>query len=226
MSALIFDTETTGGDPPGLLEAAWIKFEGDDALDLRPVEEFVQRYNPGAPSTFGALATHHILDIEVRDCPPASEFSLPEDVNYLVGHNVDYDWKVAGQPRVRLICTLALSRHLFPTLDSHTLGAMCYFLLGAEARPLLKEAHSALADCEATRHVLRHLVGYLRAQGMAPTWDALYEASEKARVPTVIAFGKHKGTPIAELPGDYVSWLLRQPELDPYLKQALEARAG
>lgn len=224
MSALIFDTETTGGEPPLLIEAAWIKFEGDEGLDLRPSERFDQRYNPGQPSTFGALATHHILDIELRDCPPPSEFSLPEDVNYLVGHNVDYDWAVIGKPRVRLICTLALARSLFPTLDSHSLGALAYYLLGAEARPLLKDAHTAAADVEVTRHVLRHLVGYLRAQGMPATWEALYEASEQARVPKVIAFGKHKGTAITELPGDYVGWLLRQPDLDPYLKQALESR--
>lgn len=224
MSALIFDTETTGGEPPALIEAAWIKFEGDEGLDLRPSSRFEQRYNPGVPSTLGALATHHILDMELSGCPHPSEFALPEDVNFLVGHNVDYDWAVIGKPRVRLICTLALARSIHPELDSHKLGALAYHFLGAAARPMLRDAHSAAADVEITRHVLRHLVGYLRAQGMPATWDALYEASERARVPTVIAFGKHKGTKIAELPSDYVSWMLRQPDLDPYLKQALENR--
>jgi exodeoxyribonuclease X len=34
-------------------------------------------------------------------------------------------------------------------------------------------------------------------------------------------FGKHKGEPISEMPVDYRQWLLRQPNVDPYLAQAL-----
>ncbi|EXR37014.1 hypothetical protein J668_2749 [Acinetobacter baumannii 1276470-86] len=41
--------------------------------------------------------------------------------------------------------------------------------------------------------------------------------------PTTINFGKHKGTAIAELPKDYIQWLLRQDELDVYLRKALES---
>ncbi|MFH4044009.1 3'-5' exonuclease, partial [Acinetobacter baumannii] len=32
-----------------------------------------------------------------------------------------------------------------------------------------------------------------------------------------------KGTAIAELPKDYIQWLLRQDELDVYLRKALES---
>ena len=38
----------------------------------------------------------------------------------------------------------------------------------------------------------------------------------------VVAFGKHKGTAIKDLPSDYANWLLKQDELDPYLRTALE----
>jgi exodeoxyribonuclease X len=44
-----------------------------------------------------------------------------------------------------------------------------------------------------------------------------------ARVPKVLAFGKYKGTPIAEVPSDYKSWLLRQDDVDPYLAKALRS---
>ncbi len=50
----------------------------------------------------------------------------------------------------------------------------------------------------------------------------LYIASEEARIPQIINFGKHRGTAIADLPADYVQWLLRQEDLDPYLRKALE----
>lgn len=220
MSALIFDTETTGGDPPKMIEAAGIVLEGDE-IDLRPASLFCDRYNPGVPSTLGALATHHILDEELKDCPLPDEFSLDADVEYLIGHNVDYDWKVIGEPDVKRICTFALSRYLFPTLDSHTLGAMAYFFLKGEARNLLRNAHSAASDCETTRHVLRYLIGTLKKQVSIFSWEDLWAASEVARVPVVMAFGKHKGTKIADLPPDYVDWMLRQNDVDPYLRKAL-----
>jgi len=36
-------------------------------------------------------------------------------------------------------------------------------------------------------------------------------------------FGKHKGTPMADVPRDYKAWLLNQPDVDPYLRKALAA---
>ena len=44
-----------------------------------------------------------------------------------------------------------------------------------------------------------------------------------ARIPTVMTFGKHKGMVIKDVPRDYVRWLLGQPDVDPYLRQALTA---
>jgi exodeoxyribonuclease X len=38
-----------------------------------------------------------------------------------------------------------------------------------------------------------------------------------------MTFGKHKGTPLSEVPKDYVRWLLDQPNVDPYLRQAFTA---
>jgi exodeoxyribonuclease X len=38
-----------------------------------------------------------------------------------------------------------------------------------------------------------------------------------------MTFGKHKGTPLSEVPKDYVRWLLDQANVDPYLRQAFAA---
>ena len=54
------------------------------------------------------------------------------------------------------------------------------------------------------------------------TIEELYQASEDARIPRSINFGKHRGTTIADLPADYMQWLLRQEDLDPYLRKAIE----
>jgi exodeoxyribonuclease X len=67
--------------------------------------------------------------------------------------------------------------------------------------------------------LLRAIVARL---GTVPSWEALWAHSETARVPTVMPFGKHRGVAMAEVPADYKRWLRGQPDVDPYLRQALE----
>ena len=83
---------------------------------------------------------------------------------------------------------------------------------------MLKGAHRADADIILTANILMHIIHHLNIQ----TIEQLYVASEEARIPKSISFGKHKGTSISDLPTDYVQWLMRQDDLDPYLRKALE----
>lgn len=224
MSAVLFDTETTGIHEPGIVEAAYIVL-GDPAT-LSPVRQFSARYNPGKPIELGAMATHHIFDEDVADCVPASEFSLPDDTDYLIGHNVDFDWGVIGEPPVKRICTLALSRYLVPHADAHTQSAMIYHYARdrAKARERLSRAHSALVDVQNCRALLHYQLADLRGRGELQadaTWEDVWRISERARIPTVMPFGKHKDERIADIPDDYKAWLLRQPDVDPYLVLAL-----
>jgi len=218
MTAIIFDTETTGTDDPQIIEAAWLRL--DSPASLTVIEQFEQRYCPSVRISLGALAVHHIYDEDLADCLPHTDFKLPADVQYIIGHNVDYDWKVAGQPDVKRICTLALSRTLYPDADSHSQSAMIYLTDRTNARALLKAAHSAQADVQNCRSLLANLIGL---SGPVADWDALWQLSEQARIPKVMTFGKHKGAPIASVPADYKAWLLRQPDVDPYLQAALRA---
>ena len=214
---IIFDTEATDIKEPVLIEAAWL-----EVTNLTPLTiggQFVQRYNPGKPISLGALATHHILDEELVDCPPASSFQLPSDVAYLIGHNVDFDWQVLGQPPIKRICTLALARKLWPNLDNHSQSALLYHLDRPHAREQLRNAHSALADVGICAKILEAICTELKID----TVEALWVASEKARMPTHMPFGKHKGMPLNEVPMDYKSWLLGQSDIDPYLRKALES---
>lgn len=220
--AIIFDTETTGFNDAEIIEAAWIAV--DHPANLAFKDGYHERFKPSKPIELGALSTHHILVDELEECRPSSEFALPPGVAYLIGHNVDYDWKVAGEPDVKRICTLALSRWLFPDIDAHSQTAMMYHLFEDHhwVRDAVKNAHSALHDVRNCREVLEQLIGELVSRGhVVPTWEHLWQLSEKARIPTKISFGKHKGMLIKDLPRDYVGWLLRQPDLDLYLLKAL-----
>lgn len=216
-TAIIFDTEATDINQPVIIEAAWVELV--TVSPFQTGESFHQRYNPGKPISLGALATHHILDEELVNCPPASSFKLPSGLEYLIGHNIDFDWQAIGKPEVKRICTLALARKAWPELDSHSQSALLYFLERTTAKERLRNAHSAEADIHICATILQHICNALTIT----TTEALWKASEAARLPSHMSFGKHKGLPLAEVPGDYVRWLLDQQNIDPYLRQAFMA---
>lgn len=220
MSAILIDTETTGVDEPEVIELAYLPIASPAAM---PEGDGVQmQFRPSKPISLGAMATHHIIPEDLVDCDPWPGSWAPpaelDSVDYLVGHNIDFDWKAIGSPKIKRICTLALARHVWPKLDSHQLGALIYHLYPPSmARKLVRGAHSALTDVGLCGRLLFALVDTLQPRD----WAHLWELSEQARVPTVMPMGKHKGVPIAQVPRDYKAWLLRQSDVDPYLRKAL-----
>lgn len=181
MQAIIADTETTGLKETRLIEAAYI-----DVSNLFQVSyihryshnidtfEYRQLFNPQKPIDFGAMATHHITNEDVAVCNPYTAFELPK-VEYLIGHNIDFDWSVIAQcygtelvvtkgdvkevPSIyhepKRICTLAIARYLYPEIDSHKLTAMLYALDMPYAKDYARNAHSALDDVWMTYHLLK-----------------------------------------------------------------------
>lgn len=227
-TAVILDTETTGRKASTVIEAAHLVLAPDFRNAVSIEGDACERFNPGVPIEFGAMATHHILDEELIGCRPSSAY-IPPDAEYYIGHNVDFDWEVVGSPvGVKRICTLALARWLWPKpmVDSHTQSALYYWLAKNRitARDTLRHAHSALADVYICHRILRAILDELDKGDEAPaSWEALYLLSERARVPTVMSFGKHKDKPIHQLPPSYITWMLKQEDVDPYLVKALHA---
>lgn len=221
---LILDTETTGKFQPALIDAAYAEVSSIEQplteAGLVALRRAVnkKRFNPGKPIEYGAMAIHHITDKDVVNCPPASEFRLPANVEYIIGHNVDYDWGVIGSPNVKRICTLALCRKLWPDTDSHSQIAMLYYLENCNVGSYISQAHSADTDVLICGIILSHII---KKTGVKD-WDSLYLLSEEARIPTVMPFGKHKGEKLSDIPQDYKDWLLKQSDIDPYLVAALQ----
>ncbi|MHB8292109.1 MAG: 3'-5' exonuclease [bacterium] len=203
-TVVIFDTETTGFIEPALIEAGGIIIQGSP-FDGQ-TKTFLSRYNPGKLISFGVIATHNILDSELENSPPASEFKLPENTGYLVGHNIDYDWQVISSPDIRRIDTLAMASDLWPELDSHGLAALNYALTPIADRLKIRDIiingnHNALTDAKLCLNVLRYI---LKEKPELNSWGAIWKYSEESRIPKIMPFGKHKGTPIKDLPSDYV----------------------
>ena len=222
MNALILDTEThdLNGYPIEIAYAPCSFEQG--VLVINQGEVFDEYFSCPEPIALGALATHHILEADIAEKPSFDTFRMPQGVQYLIGHNIDYDIKAVQkcQPdfTVKGICTLALCRMVWPELP-HTLSAMYYHVMDdlELARKHLRHAHNAKADIYFTGVILQTLVEQLGIKDM----NSLFIMSETARIPKYITFGKHKGTAIKDLDSGYVSWLLKQPDLDPYLRKAL-----
>jgi len=228
MQAIILDTEThtLNGQP---IEIAYAPIEiQNGTLSLDKNKVFDQLYTVDEPISFAAMAVHHILESDLEGMPHYSTFSLPSETIYIIGHNIDYDIRAlekcgVDSSNIKAICTLALARRVWPDAEAHNISALIYMISkGSEkAREMIRKAHRADMDIILTANILMHIVHQLNIGSM----EALFAASEDARIPRSINFGKHRGTAIADLPADYVQWLMRQEDLDPYLRKALENTA-
>lgn len=225
MQAIILDTEThtLNGQP---IEIAYAPIQiHDGKLTLDKSQIFDQLYRVDEPISYAAMAVHHILESELVDQPHYTSFSLPQDTTYIIGHNIDYDIRALEKcgvdiSKIKAICTLALARLVWPDAEAHNISALIYMITkgSTKARDMIKKAHRADMDIILTANILMHEIHHLKIQ----TIEELYTASEDARIPRTINFGKHRGTAIADLPADYMQWLLRQEDLDPYLRKAIE----
>lgn len=226
MNALILDTEThdMNGYP---IEIAHVPCDFNKLGVLQIVDDllFDKFYSCPEPISFGAMAVHHIIESDLIGKPSYNTFRLPQGVTYLIGHNIDYDIKAIqkcdNSILVKGICTLALSRMVWPDVPAHNLSALYYMIAGGtdQTRKALRNAHNAAADIMFTATILRELIKLTGIKDM----QSLYLLSEKARIPTKMTFGKHGGMLIKDVPADYKVWLLKQSDLDPYLRKALEA---
>jgi len=223
----VADTETTGQfepEIPDVVELAYAEITSVKTLG----EFFLQRYEPAQPMLLSALATHHILPSELAGLPPSHQAKLPDDCYYLVGHNVDYDWRaLRSPPDIKRICTLAMARRVWDDEQGHSLGACMYRIFPhEEARERLRNAHSAKFDAINAFDLLRHFL--MIKGGSLSSWREVWLWSEDCRLPRTWTFGKHRGKKIGrELNGKadsgYHSWCLNQTTMDPYVKKALVA---
>lgn len=223
MTAVLLDTETTGFTSAEIIELAWVELE-ETTFD-RAHNIYCNRYKPEGAITWGAVAVHNIIPSDLTHCPPSAEAAshLPT-FSYLIGHNIDFDWEQLGKPKCKRICTLAMSRALFPDLDSHKLTSLFYFMHGMNdlTRDVVRNAHSALHDVSMNHQLLQFL---LTKKPEIKTFEQLHAFSEHCRIPTVMTFGKYKGSKISEVDKGYVAWYRKQPDPDPYLLMAF-TKAG
>ena len=224
MSAIVLDTETNtlNGYPIEISYSPCVFNDG--VLSVIHDQNFDEYFSCPEPISMGAMAVHHILETDLINKPSYEVFRLPDGVAYIVGHNIDYDIQAIklcdSSIDAKGICTLALSRMVWPDLETHNLTALYYMISEdkEKARRWLRNAHNAKWDIFFTGELLKVIVEKLAIKDM----NSLFIMSEAARIPKKITFGKYKGSSIKDLEPSYVAWLLRQDDLDPYLRKALK----
>jgi exodeoxyribonuclease X len=226
-TAVVFDTEVNSLDAKECIELAYAVVEMDGMGELNFHGAVAEQFEPLAPCDAGAVAIHHINPESLRGRRKSAEASEAVGLNneFVIAHNVDFDCEVLGITESKRICTLALSRHLWPEFGSHKLGAVYLYLNGisAETIEVIKGAHSAGEDVLILSNILGHIV---RKSGVR-SFQQLYELSEVARVPVVWPFGKHVGVRFNETPRGYLKWARENmKDADPYLMKAINAAKG
>lgn len=215
------DTETSGlGPDAGVVEIAWI--ETDDQFNvLQTVRSLI---NPEVPIQFGAMSVHGITEAMVADAPTLTRFMteggfpLKGEDRILCCHNVQFDQKFFNpwMDEPETLCTLKCARVLYPDAENHKLQTLKYMfgLTGDHDK-----AHTALEDVEVMIQLAQQM-----CRDAGTDLYGLLEVQRRPRPIAVMPFGKHRGTKLADLPNDYLHWLLNKCEnLDADLRTALLA---
>ena len=226
---VFFDIESTGLSPEKdrIVEISLIKVYPDGHEEVR-----TRRLNPECHIPEESTAVHGITDDDVRDCPTFRQVakSLASMIQGcdIAGYNSNrFDVPLLGEEFIRADVEVDFSRcrfidvqTIFHKMERRTLEAAYKFYCDKD----LTEAHSAEADTRATLEVLKsqldrypedlqndvEFLSSFTTQQRNLDLAGRFVYNEKDEV--VINFGKHKGTPVAEVlkkePG-YYDWVMK-----------------
>lgn len=237
---VILDTETSGLDGV-VIESARMELTATplEFIRIKPEDSHMDSKLYGLPDgvemKLGALMTHGILPDDLDGLEPFKGFSYYG--KYVVGHNVDYDVDMTGYHGAARICTLGLSRFMWPDIDSHRQEAVLLHIGKLSGRgykwalDLLKGAHRAADDVLNCSRILKVIIHQLSKRESlkhhVESWDALAAFSLECKIPKVMPFGKFKDKPLDEVGQDWLDYMFTQDgfKLDRYLTTGLR-RAG
>lgn len=168
-SFVVADVETTGlsASRERIIEIALVKVK-----NLQIVEKFSTLVNPQRAIPSFITSFTGISDEDVQLSPVFYQIKdkiseIIED-SVLVAHNLPFDYsffrnefKLAGEKfeTAASICTLKLSRKIFPSLKSKSLGSVASYL-----RIKNPNSHRALADAETTARILIKIIKKLKRE--------------------------------------------------------------
>ena len=158
----IVDIETTGSyaSANGITEVAIFVFDGK-----KVVKKFETLINPGQPiphyiQSFTGITNEMVASAPTFDEVAEAIFNLLRE-NIFIAHNVNFDYSFLKSHLIRAgydlkskkLCTVRLSRKIFPGFQSYSLGNLCRSL-----EINIQNRHRAGGDAEATVQVFKTLL--------------------------------------------------------------------
>lgn len=216
----VIDTETAGQS-----------FESDAVIEIGSVDIDLATgaiFNPlqslcdpaGVEINPHARRVHQISDEMLAGAPSFQEaIRLFEGAPAYAAQRSDFD-----RPRLKLagrwLCTYKLALRAFPEVRAHGLQSLVKYvpLDLTEVRPMMAglHPHRALYDALATAVLLRRIADVLmpRCRDVEDFLDRAERVTQQPALLAKLRFGKHKGVPLAEVPADYLEWLVAEPGMD------------
>lgn len=226
---IFFDLETTGLDiaKDRIVEFCYIRVEPNGNEEARSM-----RINPEMHIPEVASSVHGITDDDVKDCPTFADVAPQLAATFegcdLAGFNSNrFDLPLLAEEFMKAGVNIDLShvqaidvQNIYHKLEKRTLAAAYKFYCGRD----LENAHSALADTQATYEVLQAQLDHY-PNDLQNDVDFLAEFSRMNRNidfagrfvydesgKELINFGKYKGKAIKDVlsrdPG-YYSWIMQ-----------------
>jgi exodeoxyribonuclease X len=209
MSVYILDCETTGiNKSDQVIELAYYKclpledeisylnnYTKDDLFNelLQSVSSLIykKQFLPSCPINSFAQAVHGIARIQLLDKLPSYTVDVPDNIQYIIGHNISFDKRLLLQSnpklnlkldKVKYICTLNLARlltkHLNIIYTNHKLDTLIEHYYPNYIDYLITPSHNAKGD------VLKNFLVVLQLIKHLPniyTWEDLYYMQEKIK---------------------------------------------
>lgn len=211
----VIDTETCG------LQGGVVEVASVDVIDGQIVNPMSDLILPDRPISRQAMAVHRITEAMVVGKPTIEEaISRYHGSAFYVAHNASFDRRMLPEMHGDWICTMVLSRQLWPGIKYGN-QALRHSLKLEVSPPTDLHAHRALYDCYVTAALL---IRIMETSG----WDAsqMAQRCQPASVAgDVLPFGKYRGQSVAAIARKdprYLRWVLENVrDLRPPLRQAL-----
>jgi exodeoxyribonuclease X len=207
----VLDFETTGMPPDAAVcEIGWTDVRTYDDEPAEVGDPVGMLVNPNRPMPPEARAVHHISDADLAGAPPIEKGFIAlnhKDVDIFVAHHAAFEREFftgGGKP---WICTLKVARRIWPECPSHSNQCLRYWLGLELDDALAMPPHRAAPDSFVTAHILLQMIRHASFKQMIE-WT-----SQPSLLPKV-NFGKYRGQPWPDLPGDYLSWLVNKSDMD------------
>ena len=196
----IIDVETTGSGNK-ITEISIFKYDGEKVID-----EFTSLVNPEALIPDYITALTGIDNAMVANAPTFSEIAdkilAITEKSIFVAHSVNFDYNVIRNEfkaigidfRRRKLCTVRLSRVLFPGFTSYSLGKLCKSL-----QIDIVDRHRARGDAEATTTLFQMLLSQDGSETVFANF--LKKGSKEATLPSHLSSKLFESIPNA--PGIY-----------------------